>query len=225
MVHFDVIAPALNINDPAIQDYVLAHCTPADDVLRDLADETEREFAKYAVMRLTEDEGALLTILTRLVGAKQAVEVGTFTGYSAICIARALPPDGKLLACDISEEWTDVARRYWERAGVADRIDLRLGPAVDTLKALPKEETIDIAFIDADKSGYATYYEEILTRMRPGGVIVLDNVLWFGRVVDPACQDPDDVAVREINDLVAADPRVESVMLPLRDGVTIARKK
>ncbi len=225
MVHFDVIAPALTINDPAIQDYVLAHCTPADDVLRDLADETEREFAKYSVMRLTEDEGALLTILTRLVGAKQAVEVGTFTGYSAICIARALPADGKLLACDISEEWTDVARRYWERAGVADRIDLQLGPAVDTLKALPKEETIDIAFIDADKSGYATYYEEILTRMRPGGVIVLDNVLWFGRVVDPACQDPDDIAVREINDLVAADPRVESVMLPLRDGVTIARKR
>jgi caffeoyl-CoA O-methyltransferase len=225
MVHFDVISPSLNIVDPTIQDYVLDHSSAADEVLRDLADETNSAFAKYSVMQLTHDEGALLTILARLAGARQAVEVGTFTGYSSICVARALPKDGRLLTCDISEEWTSVARRYWERAGVADRIELRLGPAVDTLRALPKEETIDFAFIDADKSGYAAYYEELVTRLRPGGLIVLDNVLWFGRVVDPACQDPDDIAVRAINDTVAADPRVESVMLPLRDGVTIARKR
>jgi caffeoyl-CoA O-methyltransferase len=161
----------------------------------------------------------------RLTGAAFAVEVGVFTGYSSICIARGLNPGGRLLACDVSEEWTSVARRYWERAGLDDRIDLRLAPAAETLRAVPVEETVDFAFIDADKSGYPTYYEELVPRMRPGGLIVLDNVLRGGRVVDPSAQDADDRAIRQINDTITADSRVQSVMLPLRDGVTLARKR
>jgi caffeoyl-CoA O-methyltransferase len=153
------------------------------------------------------------------------VEVGTFTGYSALCIARGLPDDGQLLACDVSEEWTAIARRYWERAGVASRIDLRLGPALDTLRALPADTRFDMGFIDADKPTYPAYYEEILTRLRPGGLILVDNVLWFGRVADPAADDPQTLAIRAFNDQVAADPRVDCVMLPVSDGLTILRKR
>jgi caffeoyl-CoA O-methyltransferase len=159
------------------------------------------------------------------VGARNAVEVGVFTGYSSICVARALAPGGRLLACDVSEKFTSVARRYWERAGVADRIDLRLAPATETLRALPTEATIDFAFVDADKTGYPVYYEELVTRMRPGGLIVLDNVLRSGRVVDPSQQHEADIAIRAVNDTIAADPRVDSVMLPVRDGVTLARRR
>jgi caffeoyl-CoA O-methyltransferase len=213
------------ITNPALTDYLIAHATPADEVLRDLAEETGRLAPELSGMQITQDEGAFLALLARLTGARQAVEVGTFTGYSSICVARALPKDGRLLACDVSEEWTAIARRYWERAGVADRIELRLAPATETLRALPKEETIDFAFIDADKINYGVYYEEIVTRMRPGGVICLDNVLRAGRVVDLTADDPADQAIREVNDAIAADPRVESVILPLRDGVTVARKR
>ncbi|MGP3967150.1 O-methyltransferase [Streptomyces sp. 6N223] len=216
----------MEITHPALTEYLLAHATPpADEVLRDLAEETRRTLPQFTGMQITQDEGAFLTLLARLVGARQAVEVGTFTGYSAICVARALPKDGRLLACDVNEEWTAIARRYWERAGLAGRIELRLAPAAETLRALPAEETIDFAFIDADKEGYPLYYEELVTRLRPGGVIVLDNVLRAGRVVDPAAQDPADRAIREINDTIARDERVESVILPLRDGVTVARKR
>ncbi|WP_326598478.1 O-methyltransferase [Streptomyces sp. NBC_01803] len=214
----------MDIVNPALSDYLLAHCTPADDVLRDLAAETRRALPDHLSMQITQDEGAFLTLLVRLTGARRAVEVGTFTGYSSICIARGLPADGRLLACDVSDEWTSVARRYWERAGVADRIDLRLAPAAETLRALPSGETVDFAFIDADKTGYPVYYEELVTRLRPGGLIVLDNMLRAGRVVDPAAQDPADIAIREMSDIIAADKRVESVLLPLRDGVTLVRK-
>jgi caffeoyl-CoA O-methyltransferase len=214
------------ITNPALSDYLIAHATPAaDEVLRDLAEETRRTLPQFTGMQITQDEGAFLALLARLAGARQAVEVGTFTGYSSICVARALLPGGRLLACDVSEEWTSIARRYWERAGLTDRIELRLGPAADTLRALPAEETIDFAFIDADKVGYPVYYEELVTRLRPGGVIALDNVLRGGRVVDPAATDPSDEAIRRINDTIAADPRVESVILPLRDGVTVVRKR
>ncbi|MFR9722531.1 O-methyltransferase [Streptomyces sp. MS19] len=215
----------MDIVNPALNDYLIAHATPADDVLRDLAEETRRALPEHRSMQITQDEGAFLSLLVRLTGARQAVEVGTFTGYSSICIARALPAGGRLIACDVSEEWTSVARRYWDRAGLTDRIDLRVGPAADTLRALPPRETIDFAFIDADKVGYPVYYEEIVTRLRPGGLIVLDNVLRSGRVVDPAAQDPADIAIRQINDTVTADPRVESVLLPVRDGVTLVRKR
>lgn len=214
----------MDIVNPALDDYLLAHASPADDLLRDLVEETHR-LVPGTTMQITHDEGELLTMLTRLTGAAFAVEIGVFTGYSSICIARGLEPDGRLLACDVSEEWTAVARRYWERAGLADRIELRLAPALETLRALPAEEAVDFAFIDADKSGYPAYYEELVPRMRKGGLIVLDNVLRGGRVVDPAAQDPDDRAIRQVNDTITADSRVQSVMLPLRDGVTLARKR
>ncbi|MGP4109846.1 O-methyltransferase [Streptomyces sp. 4N509B] len=219
-------SPAFPITHPALSDYLIAHATPAaDEVLRDLAEETHRTLPRHTSMQITHDEGAFLALLARLVGARRAVEVGTFTGYSSLCVARALPPDGHLLACDVSEEWTAIARRYWERAGVADRIELRLAPAAETLRALPREETIDFAFIDADKEGYPVYYEELVVRLRPGGVIVLDNVLREGRVVDPSATGSGDRAIREVNATIAADPRVESVILPLRDGVTVVRKR
>ncbi|GAA3143761.1 class I SAM-dependent methyltransferase [Planomonospora alba] len=215
----------MDIVDPAVNDYLLSHCTPADDLLRELAAETRASFPGSAGMQITHDEGEFLTMLVRLTGARQAVEVGVFTGYSSICIARGLPEDGRLLACDVSDEWTSVARRYWKRAGLADRIDLRIAPALETLRALPAEPSIDFAFVDADKTGYPAYYEELVTRLRPGGLVVLDNVLRGGRVLDPACQEEADVAVRRVNDAIVADERVDSVMLPVRDGVTVARRR
>ena len=211
------------IIDPGINDYLLAHCTPADDVLRDLAAETRATFPADAGMQVSHDEGELLTLLVRLTGARYAVEVGVFTGYSAVCIARGLPADGRLLACDVSAEFTAVARRYWARAGVDDRIELRLGPAAATLRALPGDPAIDFAFVDADKPGYPAYYAELVPRMRPGGLLVLDNVLRGGRVLDP--RGPGDEAIAGLNDRIVADERVESVMLPVRDGVTLVRRR
>jgi caffeoyl-CoA O-methyltransferase len=209
--------------DPAINDYLVAHSEPADDVLSDLAEETHRELARQSGMQISHDEGELLTMLVRLVGARQAVEVGTFTGYSSICIARGLPADGHLLCCDVSEEYTSVARRYWDRAGVADRIELRIAPAVETLQALPSEPHLDFAFIDADKTGYPAYVEEILPRMRPGGLMVLDNMLRDGRVLDP--ESDDDRAIHGLNQALVADDRVDVVLVPVRDGVSLARKR
>ncbi|SDS18862.1 O-methyltransferase [Actinoplanes derwentensis] len=212
-----------DIIDPAVGDYLLDHCTPADDVLRDLAAETRATFSGAAGMQVSHDEGALLTMLVRLTGAEFAVEVGTFTGYSSICIARGLGKGGRLLACDVSEEWTSVARRYWERAGLTDRIELRIAPAIETVRALSPEPVIDFAFVDADKTGYPDYYAELVPRLRPGGLLVLDNVLRGGRVLAPG--DAADRAVAGLNDLIVTDDRVESVMLPVRDGVTLVRRK
>ncbi|MBB1245455.1 class I SAM-dependent methyltransferase, partial [Streptomyces durbertensis] len=211
----------MTIVNPALDDYLVAHSSPADAVLRDLAEETARTYPDQLTMQISHDEGELLTMLTRLTGARLAVEVGTFTGYSSVCVARGLADGGRLIACDVSEEWTSVARRYWERAGVADRIDLRIAPAADTLRALPAEPHVDFAFVDADKTGYPVYYEELVTRLRPGGLMVLDNVLQQGRVVDEAEQGAAVRAIREVNDRVAADARVSCVMLPMRDGVTL----
>jgi caffeoyl-CoA O-methyltransferase len=213
------------ILSPAISDYLLAHCTPADDVLRDLAAETSAAYPGPAGMQISHDEGELLTMLVRLTGARYAVELGVFTGYSAICIARGLSPDGRLLACDVSEEWTSLARKYWQRAGVHDRIDLRIAPAIETLRSLPADPVIDFAFIDADKTSYPVYYEELVPRVRPGGLIVLDNVLRDGRVLDSATRDPGDMAIQQTNERVVTDDRVDSVMLPVRDGVTLIRKR
>jgi caffeoyl-CoA O-methyltransferase len=215
----------MDIVNPALNDYLVSHCTPADEVLRDLAEETHRALPDDAGMQISQDEGAFLTLLVKLTGARLAVEVGTFTGYSSISIARGLRADGRLIACDVSEEWTSIARRYWERAGVADRIDLRIAPAADTLRALPREETIDFAFIDADKVGYPVYYEELLARLRPGGVLVLDNTLQLGRVADPAEQGESVVTIRRLNAAIAADERVDSSLLSVRDGVTVVRKR
>ncbi|GAA3211375.1 O-methyltransferase [Actinocorallia longicatena] len=211
--------------DPLISDYLLAHSTAADDVLRDLAEETHAHLPGESGMQISHDEGEFLTMLVQLVEPKLAVEVGVFTGYSSICIARGLPAGGRLLALDVSDEWTSVARRYWKRAGVEDRIELRLGPAADSLRAMPEDEPVDFAFIDADKTGYPVYYEELLKRLRPGGILALDNVLRDGRVVDPDARDAADLAIKDLNDAITADTRVTSVMLPLRDGVTIVRKR
>ncbi|MGF1427631.1 DUF2218 domain-containing protein [Kitasatospora sp. LaBMicrA B282] len=210
---------------PLVDEYLLNHCTPADEVLHDLATSTREGAPRSAGMQVAHDEGVLLTMLTKLVGARFAVEVGTFTGYSTLCIARGLAADGRVLTCDTSEEWTALAHPAWEQAGVADRIDLKLAPAIETLRALPADAVIDIAFIDADKEGYRAYYEEIVRRLRPGGLVVLDNVFLGGRVLDPAYQEADHVAMRELNDFIAGDERVESVMLPVRDGVTLARRR
>ncbi|MBW2282898.1 MAG: class I SAM-dependent methyltransferase [Deltaproteobacteria bacterium] len=211
--------------DPQLHEYLVEHRSPDDAVLEALRDETREATGLRAGMQVAPEQGTFLRILVAAIGAKRAVEVGTFTGYSSLSIARGLPEDGSLLCCDVSEEWTSIARRYWEKAGVSDRIELRLGPAADTLRGLPEEESFDFAFIDADKTGYRTYYEEILKRLRPGGLIALDNVLWHGAIVNPDADDADTLALREINDHVASDDRVDSVMLALSDGLTIARKR
>ena len=215
----------MDIVNPAVSDYLLAHCTPADDLLRELAAETREAYPEAAEMQVSHDEGQLLTMLTRLTGARRAVEVGVFTGYSSICIARGMPDGGHLLACDVSEKWTSIARRYWKLAGLEDRIELRIAPALDTLRALPAEPVVDLAFIDADKGNYPLYYEELVVRLRPGGLLILDNVLRGGDVADPDVQDSGTVAMRHLNDLIAGDGRVESVMLPVRDGVTLAVRR
>jgi caffeoyl-CoA O-methyltransferase len=215
----------MEIVDPVISDYLLTHCTPPDELLRDLAAETRRAFPGPSGMQVSPDEGQLLTMLTRLVGARRAVEVGVFTGFSSVCIARGLAAGGRLLACDVSKEWTSVARRYWQRAGLEEQIDLRVAPALDTLRSLPADPVIDLAFIDADKSSYPLYYEELVTRLRPGGLIILDNVLMGGEVVDPAVHDNPIVVMRQMNEIIAGDDRVDAVMLPVRDGVTLARRR
>lgn len=208
---------------PAIHQYVLAHSTPIDDVQRSLIEETSR--LPNAGMQISPEQGAFMTILTRLLGARRAVEIGTFTGYSALSIARGLPEDGHLLCCDLSAEWTSIARRHWERAGVAARIELKLAPAADTLRALPEREIFDLGFIDADKTGYPLYYEEILRRLRPNGAILVDNTLWGGRIDDPAATDEQTASLRSFNDLVAADARVDGVQLTIGDGLTLLRKR
>lgn len=211
--------------DEHLYEYLLAQRTPDDELLLDLQRETQRMPGRQANMQISPDQGSFLTMLARLMGARRAIEVGTFTGYSSICIARGLGPDGRLLALDISEEFTDVARRYWQRGGLDGRIELRLGPAADTLRALPKEALFDLAFIDADKGGYLVYYEEILLRLRPGGLILADNVLWSGRVARQDEHDADTDALRRFNQAVTGDARVETVMLSLADGLLLARKR
>jgi caffeoyl-CoA O-methyltransferase len=209
---------------PELHAYLVAHGTPPDAVQRELIAETAR-LGQIAVMQVAPEQGAFLTLIARLIGAREAVEVGTFTGYSALAIARGLAPGGRLLCCDVSAEWTAIARRAWERAGVAERIELRIAPAVETLRALPETPRFDLAFIDADKINYATYYEEILKRTRPGGLILVDNVLWSGAVIDAGAQDENTRAIRAFNDQVAADSRVDCVMTPISDGLTLLRKR
>jgi caffeoyl-CoA O-methyltransferase len=209
---------------PDLGRYLLDHSTPPDQVLTDLVDETRRAAPERMSMQISADQGRLLTMLVQLSGARSVVEVGTFTGYSSICLARGLPPDGHLLCCDVSEEWTSIARSYWNKAGLSDRIELRLGPAADSLRSLPREPMFDLAFIDADKGGYPVYYEEILQRLRPGGLICVDNVLWSGWVVDRSITEGDTQVIRDFNEMVAADPRVTVVILAVADGLSLIRK-
>lgn len=208
-----------------INAYLVAHSTPPDAILRELAHETAEWFPSEVTLPIAPEQGTFMTIIARLIGARSALEIGTFTGYSSICLARGLTDDGHLLCCDISEEWTSVARKYWERAGLADKIELRLGPALATLRSLPASPAFDIAFIDADKSGYLAYWNEVVPRVRPGGVILVDNTFSHGRVIDAGNESELVQAVRGFNDHAAADDRVELVMLPLGDGLTLARRR
>ncbi len=209
---------------PRTYEYLVAHRSDRDPVLAELAAAT-RELGDVSIMQIAPEQGAFLTQLVRLVGARSVVEVGTFTGYSALCLAKGLPAGGRLLCCDVSDEWTAIGRRFWQQAGVAERIELRIAPALETLRSLPAAATIDLAFVDADKVNYAAYYEEILARLRPNGVVLFDNVLWSGSVADPDKNDESTVALRQLNDALAEDPRVEVVMLPIADGLTLARKR
>jgi caffeoyl-CoA O-methyltransferase len=195
-----------------------------DRVVRDLQAETA-ELGDVAGMQIGDDQGQLLTMLTRLTGARRAVEVGNLTGYSSMCIARGLAEGGSLLCCDVSEEWTEIARRAWASAGLADRIELRIAPALDTLRALPAAPDIDLVFIDADKPGYPAYWAELVPRVRSGGLLLADNVLRNGEIADPDVDDENTTALRAFNDLVASDDRVDTVVLTAFDGLTIARRR
>jgi caffeoyl-CoA O-methyltransferase len=210
--------------DDALHEYLYAHRTPDDAILNELREETRRAIGERSVMQIAGEEGTFLGLLVAAIGARRVVEIGTFTGYSALCMARALPPGGTLLCCDVSAEYTAIGRRYWEKAGVASKIELVHGPALATLKGLPPDRGFDFAFIDADKENYCNYYEEILRRLRPGGLIAIDNVLWSGRVLDAKDQSVDTKGIRAINERVANDARVQSVMIGLSDGLTLARK-
>jgi len=211
--------------DQRLYDYIVSHGQNSDPLLRELVEETTEKLGRVSLMQVSPEQGTLMTILARAIGARSAVEVGTFTGYSAICVARALAPGGHLLCCDVSEQWTSIARRYWEKAGLADRITLRLGPALETLRGLRATQHFDFAFIDADKSNYRNYYEEILKRMRSRGLILIDNVLWGGEVLNSRNRTEDTLAIRELNDFLIGDERVEVVMLAVSDGLTICLKK
>lgn len=209
---------------PELHAYLIGHCSERDPVQAALIAETAA-LGGVSIMQIAPEQGAFMTLLARAIGARRIIEVGTFTGYSALCLARALPADGKLLCCDLNDEWTTIARRHWQAAGVADKIELRLGLALETLQGLPADPIVDLSFIDADKQGYRAYYEEILPRTRPQGLILFDNVLWFGQVLERESRDADVRAIQALNDFLADDPRVESVMLPIADGLTICRKR
>jgi predicted O-methyltransferase YrrM len=206
--------------------YVLDHAVRDTPLLAELRERTARE--PMARMQVPADEGQLLAFLVELLGARRCLEIGTFTGYSSLCIAQALPADGRLVCLDRSAEFTATAREFWQRAGVADRIALVIGPALDTLEAMREAGeagTYDFAFIDADKQNHARYYEQCLALVRRGGLIVIDNTLWSGAVADPADQEADTAAIRELNELVHRDERVTQVMLTVADGVTLVRKR
>ena len=209
-----------------LQAYLLAMNPPEPEILGRLAKETD--VLPRASMRLGWPQGRLLMFLLNLTGVKRAIEVGVFTGYSSLCAAMALPEDGYILACDLNDDWTTTARRYWREAGVEHKVDLRLAPAVETLDGLLAQgqgESFDFAFIDADKTNYWNYFERCLGLVRPGGLIAVDNTLWYGRVIDQSFTDKDTEAVRAFNLRLRDDPRVFMVMTPAGDGLSLARKK
>jgi caffeoyl-CoA O-methyltransferase len=203
---------------------MVAHGARQDDVLARVQAETAA-MGSISVMQIAPDQGAFMTLLCRAIGASEAIELGTFTGYSAICIARGLAPGGRLIACELSEEFAETAARNLEAAGVADRVEIRIGPAIDTVRAIPEREVFDLAFIDADKSGYPDYYDELLPRMRTGGLILVDNVLQGGDVVRDDAEGASVTAIRRLNDTITADERVDSAMVAIADGLMLARKR
>ena len=210
---------------PEVSAYVGARAAQPDRVLSDLIERTRAETGGAATMQVSASQGALLTLLTRVTGARRALELGTFTGYSSICIARGLADGGSLLCCDVSEEYTAIAREAWAEAGLTDRIELRIGPALDTLEGLAGTEPFDLAFIDADKPNYPHYYEAVLQLLRPGGLLMVDNTLWSGEVVRPADPGSTTAVIQAFNDRIATDDRVDSVILPISDGLTLICKR
>ncbi len=204
--------------------FMLRNRTAEEQLLRELRRETEQRIGRHAGMMISEEQGLLLRILVAAIGARRVVEVGTFTGYSAACMAAALPADGRLVCCDVSQEWTSIGVPYWRRGGLADRIDLRIAPALDTLRELPSQPPIDFAFVDADKDNYVAYFEALLSKLRPNGLLAFDNVMWHNWMMDAANQDAETIGIREFNDHILGDPRIETVMLHVGDGVTLIRK-
>lgn len=214
------------VMNQTLYDYLLSVSLREPDVLRALREEAATH--PYGGMQIAPEQGQFMALLAELVGARNVLEIGVFTGYSSTRLALALPPEGRITACDINEEFTATARRHWQRAGVEDKIDLRLGPALDTLDGLIAEgraETYDLAFIDADKENYDGYYERALQLLRTGGLVLIDNVLWGGKVADPAANDADTAAIGALNQKIHADPRVSISLLPIADGLTLALKR
>ncbi|MCC7275495.1 MAG: class I SAM-dependent methyltransferase [Alphaproteobacteria bacterium] len=210
----------------ALRDYLLGVTLRESAVQRELREATLA--VQGAAMQISPEQGQLMALLVELTGTRRAIEIGTFTGYSALAVALALPAGGKLVCCDISAEWTAIGRRFWERAGVADRIELRIGPAVHTLDTMLGQGfggDFDFAFIDADKPNYDAYYERCMALVRPGGLILIDNVLWGGRVIDPADTSVNTAAIRAFNSKLHGDDRVSLAMLPIGDGLTLARRR
>lgn len=210
-----------------IHNYLVQNALPESSTAKALREDTQKN-VPMAVMQISQEQGAFMALLVQIIGARRTIEIGTFTGYSALVVAEALPSDGKVVTCDINEPWTQVARKYWQLGGVDEKIELHLRPAVETLETLledGKALTFDFAFIDADKSGYMNYYENCLKLLRPGGVVAIDNVLWGGRTANTRISDPDTVAIRELNRFITSDDRVASTMLPIGDGLTLAWKR
>lgn len=211
---------------PALNAYLRSVSLRETAIQKALREETAK--LPQAMMQISPEQGQFMALLLQLIGARRTIEVGVFTGYSALSCALVLPPDGRIIACDVDENWTGIAKRYWAEAGVADKIDLRLAPAAETLQALldaGEQGQFDFAFIDADKEQYGTYYEQCLALIRPGGLIAIDNVLWSGNVIDAEKQDPDTAAIRAFNAALSKDGRVDLSMIPLSDGLTLARKR
>ena len=216
------MSPRSFLLDDALQSYVSGHAPAPDPVFARLVARTE-ELGSVAGMQVAPEQAALLTLLVQLTGVTRAVEVGTFTGASALAIARGLDEGGHLLCCDVNEEWTGLAREAWAEAGVDDRIELRVAPAIETLRSLPPDPVIDFAFVDADKVGYPDYYDALVPRLRPGGLLVADNTLWGGRIVTG--DDDSAIALRAYNDRAATDDRVTTVLLTVADGLTVSRRR
>lgn len=212
--------------DDNLYTYLLSASLREHEVLRQLREETANH--PYGGMQIAPEQGQFMALLVELIGAQRVLEIGVFTGYSSTCMALALPPDGRLMALDLSAEYTGIARRYWQLAGVAGKIELRLGPALASLDRLIEDgasDSFDLAFIDADKGHYAAYYERSLRLLRPGGLLLIDNVLWGGKVADPLVEDDDTQAIRALNRIIHTDERVTEVLLPVADGLTLARKR
>jgi predicted O-methyltransferase YrrM len=215
----------LELNE-TLYDYLLSVSLRETSIQQALRAETDQ--LEHAMMQISPDQGQFMALLLQLIGARRVIEVGTFTGYSALAMAQALPDDGRLIACDVSEEWTAIARRYWQQAGVAERIDLRLAPAMETLDGLiagNETDSFDFAFIDADKQNLRNYYERCLQLIRPGGLVAVDNVLWGGSVADPDNDKDDTLAIRDCNTFIHQDQRVDMSLVPIGDGLTLARKR